>query len=70
MKRKLSALLAASMVVSLAGVLPAQAAEADTATQGNGLSWDMAEEILRLVMETGGAGRDDMTVLVTGIWRK
>lgn len=46
MKRKLSALLAASMVVSLAGVLPAQAAEADTATQGNGLSWDMAEEIL------------------------
>ena len=30
----------------------------------------MAEEILRLVMETGGAGRDDMTVLVTGIWRK
>ena len=31
---------------------------------------DMAEEILRLVMETGGAGRDDMTVLVTGIWRK
>lgn len=31
---------------------------------------DMAEEILRLVMETGGAGRDDMTVLVAGIWRK
>lgn len=44
MKRNLSLLLAAGMVLSL-GVAPAQASE-PAADTGNTLSWDMAEEIL------------------------
>lgn len=45
MKRKLSALLAASLAASLMVALPVQASAAEE-TSPNGLSWAMAEEIL------------------------